>query len=160
LFHITKHPLIQNTLARNLKYYPLSLRLAMEAGGPLQFIADTFRLRDNERLFKDLTPWQLLNIPPSVVLDIPDRLREEYRITSQFLQTSLKEYLVQTVGKDSNIFQKFNTAKTKLNEMVYLVSAAKHYSWPKAAGKRSLVSDNGIGYSLYLQLLLVSVPRM
>jgi hypothetical protein len=131
----------------------------MEASGPLQFIADTFRLRDNdESLFKDLTSWQLLNIPPSVVLDIPDRLREKYHITSQFLQTSLKEYLIQTVGKDSNIFQKFNTDETKLNEMVYFVSTAKHYSWPKAAGKRSLFSD--IGYSLYPQLLLVSVPRM
>ena len=93
-----------------------------------------------------------------MVLDIPDRLREKYHITSQFLQTSLKEYLVQTVGKDSNIFQKFNTDETKLNEMVYFVSTAKHYSWPKAAGKISLFSD--IGYSLYPQLLLVSVPRM
>jgi hypothetical protein len=131
----------------------------MESGGPLEFIADTFRLRDNdEKFFKDLTPWELLNIPPGVVLDIPDRLRKMYSITPQFLQTNLKKYLVQTVGKDSNIFQKFNTDETKLNEMVYFVSAAKHYSWPKAAGKRSLFSD--IGYSLYPQLLLVSVPRM
>lgn len=123
----------------------------METGGPLEFIANTFRLRDNdEKLFKDLTTWELLNIPPGVVLDIPDRLRKIYSITSQFLQTNLKKYLVQTVGKDSNIFQKFNTTETKLNEMVYFVSTAKHYSWPKAAGKRSLFSD--IRYSLYPQL--------
>jgi glutamate/tyrosine decarboxylase-like PLP-dependent enzyme len=131
--------------ARNLKFYPLSLRLAMETGGPLEFIADTFRLRDNdESLFKDLTSWQLLNIPPSVVLDIPDRLREKYHITSQFLQTNLKGYLVQTVGKDSNIFQKFNTDETKLNEMVYFVSAAVHYSWPKAAAVVGIGSENVI----------------
>jgi hypothetical protein len=131
----------------------------METGGPLDFIADTFRLRDNDaKLFKDLTPWELLNIPPGVVLDIPDRLRKKYCITSQFLQTNLKKYLVQTVGKDSKIFQKFNTDDTKLNEMVYFVSTAKHYSWPKAAGKGSPLSDTG--YSLYPQLFLVSVPRM
>lgn len=131
----------------------------METDGPLEFIADTFRLHDNdENLFKDLTPWELLNIPPGVVLEIPDRLREVYHITSQFLQASLEKYLVQTVGKDSNIFQKFNTDETKLNEMVYFVSTAKHYSWPKAAGKRSLFSD--IGYSLYPQRFLVSVLRM
>ena len=131
----------------------------MEAGSPLEFIAHTFRLRDDDpKFFKDLTPWELLNIPPGVILEIPDRLREIYGVTSQFLQASLKEYLVQTVGKDSDIFQKFNTTETKLSEMVYFVSTTKHYSWPKAAGKRSLFSD--IGYSLYPQLLLVSVPRM
>jgi hypothetical protein len=131
----------------------------MEEGGPLEFIANTFRLRDNDvELFKDLTSWELLNIPPGVVLDIPDRLRAVYSITSQFLQTSLKSYLVQTVGKDSNIFEKFNTAETKLNEMVYFVSTMKHYSWPKGAGKRSLFTDTG--YSLYPQPFLVSVPRM
>ena len=135
------------------------MRLAMEASGPLEFITNTFRLRDDDpKLFKDLTPWELLNIPPGVVLEIPDRLRSIYGITSQFLQTNLKQYLVQTVGKDSKIFQKFNTAETKLNEMAYFVSTAKHYSWPKAAGKRSIFSV--IGYSLYPQLLLVSVPRM
>lgn len=122
----------------------------METGGPLEFIANTFRLRDNddEKLFKDLTTWELLNIPPGVVLDIPDRLRKIYSITSQFLQTNLKKYLVQTVGKDSNIFQKFNTTETKLNEMVYFVSAAKHYSWPKAAGRRLLQVFSDIRYSL------------
>jgi hypothetical protein len=132
----------------------------MEAGGPLEFIADSFRLQDDHdaKFFKDLTTWELLNISPSVVLEIPDRLRKIYGITSQFLQMNLKKYLVQTVGKDSDIFQKFNTEETKLNEMVYFVSTTKHYSWPKGAGKRSLFSD--IGYSLYLQLLLVSVPRM
>jgi hypothetical protein len=131
----------------------------MEAGGPLEFIANTFHLSDDDpKLFKDLTPWELLNIPPGVVLEIPDRLRKIYGVTSQFLQTNLKKYLVQTVGKDSNIFEKFNTAETKLNEMVYFVSTAKHYSWPKAAGKKLLFGD--IGYSLYPQLFLVSVPRI
>ena len=108
----------------------------METGRPLDFIANTFRLQDGDaKLFKDLTTWELLNIPPGVVLEIPDRLRKLYSITSQFLQTNLNNYLVQTVGKDSKIFQKFNSAETKLNEMVYFISAAKHYSWPKAAGK-------------------------
>jgi hypothetical protein len=131
--------------ARNLKYYPLSVRLAMEAGGPLEFIANTFHLSDDDpKLFKDLTPWELLNIPPGVVLEIPDRLRKIYGVTSQFLQTNLKKYLVQTVGKDSNIFEKFNTAETKLNEMVYFVSTAKHYSWPKAAAVLGIGSENMI----------------
>jgi hypothetical protein len=142
----------------------------MKKDGPLEFIANTFRLHDNDtdtfrlrggndtKLFKDLTSWELLNIPPDVVLNIPDRLRKVYGITSQFLQNSLEKYLVQTAGKDSDIFQEFNTDQTKLNEMVYFISTAKHYSWPKAAGKRSLFID--IGYSLYPQLFLVLVPRM
>jgi hypothetical protein len=114
------------------------VRLAMKEGGPLEFIASTFYLSDDdETLFEDLTSWELLNIRPDVVLNIPDRLRQLYGITSQFLQVALEQYLVQSAGKDSEIFQEFNTDETKLNEMVYFISAAKHYSWPKAAGRRS-----------------------
>lgn len=139
--HITERDLIYK-LARNLKYYPLSVRLAMKAGCPLEFTAPTFRLSDDdETLFKDLTSWELLNIRPSVVLNIPDRLRQLYGITSQGLQEALEKYLVQSAGKDSEIFQEFNTTETKLNKMVYFISAAKHYSWPKAAGKRSSLTS-------------------
>jgi hypothetical protein len=140
--HITEHELICH-LARNLKYYPLSLRVAMKKDGPLEFIAPTFKLSDDStaKLFKDFTPWELLNIRPGVVLNIPDRLRQLYGITSQFLQAALERFLVQSVGKDSKIFQEFNTDKTKLDEMVYFISAAKHYSWPKAAGKRSSLTS-------------------
>ena len=114
----------------------------MEVDGPLEFIASTFKLSDSDaKFFKDLSSWELLNIPPSVVLNIPDRLREVYGITSQFLQKNLDKYLIQSVGKDSKIFEKFNTDETKLNDMVYFISTAKHYSWPKAAGKRSHFGD-------------------
>ncbi|KAF5380320.1 hypothetical protein D9757_007948 [Collybiopsis confluens] len=52
------------------------------------------------KLLQDFTSWELLNITPPVVLDIPSRLGTEYGITSQFLQDALKPYLIQTVGKD------------------------------------------------------------
>lgn len=115
----------------------------MKEGRPLEFIAPIFRLSNGDgKLFKDLKLWELLNIRPSVVLNIPDRLRQLYGITSQFLQAVLEKYLVQSVGKDSDIFKEFeNGSETKLNKMVYFISAAKHYSWPKAAGKRSSLTS-------------------
>ncbi|KAF8813146.1 PLP-dependent transferase [Phlegmacium glaucopus] len=142
--------------ARNLKYYPLSLRLAMKTGGPLEFIADRFSLPTFQessnsvvtKLLKDFSSWELLNIAPDVVLDIPDRLRQQFFITPAFLQTALYEYLIQTIGKDSNMFREFeidpDLGPIQLNKMVYFASAAKHYSWPKAAAVTGIGSDNFI----------------
>lgn len=114
----------------------------MKKGGPLEFIADKFYLPtcteqpdgEGTKLLKDFQLWELVNIVPEVVLDIPDRLREKFFITSTFLQNALEKYLIQTVSKDSDIFNEFEV-DFKLNQMAYFTSATKHYSWPKGAGK-------------------------
>ncbi|CAG8544963.1 22226_t:CDS:2 [Gigaspora margarita] len=88
--------------ARNLKFYPLSLHLAIEEG-QLSFISKNFSIElanGSVKLFKDCTTWELLNLRPTSVLDIPERLYQKYGIASQFLQASLKDYTIQTVGKD------------------------------------------------------------
>ncbi|CAG8764287.1 13575_t:CDS:2, partial [Dentiscutata heterogama] len=87
---------------RNLKFYPLSFRLAIEEG-QLSFIGKNFTIElanGSVKLFKDCTTWELLNLKPSTLLNIPERLYQKYGITSQFLQASLNEYTIQTVGKD------------------------------------------------------------
>jgi hypothetical protein len=114
----------------------------MKKDGPLEFIADRFHLptctespdSEGTKLLKDFQPWELLNIVPEVVLDIPDRLREKFFITPTFLQKALEKYLIQTVSKDSDIFDELEEG-IKLNQMAYFTSSTKHYSWPKAAGK-------------------------
>ena len=125
-------------IARNLKFYPLSLRLAMKK--ELKFIADTFKVptcQGPEKFLTDFTTWELLNITPSDVLNIPTRLSDEYGITPQFLQGALTPYLIQTVGKDYLEHHPEFSASKPLASMVYFVSAAMRYSWPKGAGEHT-----------------------
>ncbi|KAF8824088.1 hypothetical protein HHX47_DHR9000097 [Lentinula edodes] len=139
--HITADGSIANLesmwAAQNLKFYPLSLRLAMM--NQLEFIADTFHVdtcTHESKLLKDFTTWELLNILPSNVLDIPTRINEEYGITAQFLQDALKPYLAQTVGKE-RLEREFH-----VEPMAYFASATMHYSWPKGAAITGIGSEN------------------
>lgn len=119
-------------VARNLKFYPFSIASAMKPGGPLAFVSSSFNIQTctgSEKLFKDLSTWELLNLKPTAILDIPERLHQEYHISTVFLDTVIKKYGIQSISK---------TALEKdfeIGEIKYLVSNTKHYSWPKAAGK-------------------------
>jgi hypothetical protein len=73
---------------------------------PLAFIASDFKVvtcedHNTPKLFSTLTPWQLLNLTSAVILDIPDKLLDQYGITSECLASALSPYLTQTAGKDS-----------------------------------------------------------
>lgn len=67
--------------ARNLKYYPLSLREAMKPEQPLEYISSKFFVETcvgEQKLFSELSSWELLNLKPNDILDIPDRLYQEH----------------------------------------------------------------------------------
>jgi hypothetical protein len=75
----------------------------MEDDGPLSFIRDTFMLptcAGPKKLLADFTTWELLNITPDIVLDIPDQLYQQYEISPVFLQQAMNNDLVQTTPKD------------------------------------------------------------
>ncbi|CAG8599100.1 46_t:CDS:10, partial [Diversispora eburnea] len=130
----------KNLNTRNLKFYPLSLRLAFNDNGPLSFIGSSFKVElanSKEKLLKECSTWELLNLKPTTVLDIPDQLYSEYGITPQFLQGSLKEYTIQTVGKDY-LERKFNITEPS----VYFASTTMHYSWPKGCAIVGIGSKN------------------
>ncbi|KAF8600602.1 PLP-dependent transferase [Ceratobasidium sp. AG-I] len=141
--------------ARNLKFYPLSLRLALQA--ELRFIADTFCVRtcdqsdetEPDKLLKDFTTWELLNITPSEVFEIPARLNHKYGITPAFLQKALDPYSIQTVGKDY-LERQFGIDTPSL----YFASATMHYSWPKGA------AITGIGRTNVRSVLVDESARM
>ncbi|KAF7372736.1 PLP-dependent transferase [Mycena sanguinolenta] len=133
-------------VARNLKYYPLSLRDAMKPGKELQLISDTFKVplpnsfaSSEMELLSKLDLWQLLNLPPKTILDIPRRLEAEYGITPTYLDAVLANYIVQTRGKQA-VEQEWGM-KTPPR---YFISATKHYSWPKGAALAGLGSENMI----------------
>ncbi|KAJ7617819.1 PLP-dependent transferase [Roridomyces roridus] len=109
--------------ARNLKFYPLGLHAAITRGQkPLEFIANNFKivtLNDpTPRLFSSLEPWELLNLPQSVILNIPEQLRTEHGM----------EALTKTY--------EFTT------ESQYFIASSAHSSWAKAGALAGLGSNN------------------
>lgn len=119
-------------VARNLKYYPFSIHSAMKENGPLNIVADKFKITTclgEEKLMKDLTLWELLNLRPDVILDIPERLYQEYRISPTYLSSVMEKYGIQSTGK-SALEKEYGIPNPK-----YFVSNTKHYSWPKSGGE-------------------------
>ncbi len=119
--------------ARNLKFYPLSLKMAIEAkGSALSFLKDKFEVQlcdGNQKMFMDCTTWELLNLTPSTVLNIPTRLYDDFGVSQSALTAAMRDYTIQTMGKDA-LEKHF-----KIEESPHLfVGATKHYSWPKGAG--------------------------
>ncbi|CCO32116.1 L-2,4-diaminobutyrate decarboxylase Short=DABA decarboxylase [Rhizoctonia solani AG-1 IB] len=126
--------------ARNLKFYPLSLACALEPGAPLESIRDIFNVElcDGEtKLFSQLDTWELLNLKPETVFAIPERLENEFDISSSFLSAVMSKYLIQNLGKDV-LEKKYNVTKPTR----YFVGGTKHYSWPKGAAITGIGSDN------------------
>lgn len=141
--HITCDGTVANLeglwVARNLKFYPLSIRSAMKEGGPLAFIAKDFVVETcsgPEKLFHDLSVWELLNLKPTTILDIPERLYSQYYISSQFLNDVMKKYGIQSTGKQT-LQEEFNVPTPHA-----FVAYTKHYSWPKSAGKHTVIIVN------------------
>jgi len=80
---------------------------------------------------KDCEAWDLLNLKPDTVLDIPQQLFTLYGISQTFLEKALKPFSIQTLGLEG-----LRTAYGLKNPPgKILVPATKHYSWPKGAGR-------------------------
>lgn len=124
-------PLTYSSAARNLKFYPLTLYQAMKEG-PLGFIADTFQVTTcvgEEKLFKDLGVWELLNLRSDEILGMGDALYRQFGVTSKFLEEALRPFTIQTTGKDV-LEREFRIQKP----IKYFLAQTRHYSWPKSGG--------------------------
>ncbi|KAK4245017.1 L-tyrosine decarboxylase [Corynascus novoguineensis] len=142
--HITCDGSVANLEAiwatRNLKFYPFSLKWAIQEG-ELKFldtIEPAFKVETSEghkKRFRDLSTWELLNLKPSTVLEIPTRLNDEYSISPSFLQDALREYLVQSKG------QKVLEERYGIKPGKFLIGTTKHYSWPKGGAITGIGSD-------------------
>ncbi|KAI0970816.1 pyridoxal-dependent decarboxylase domain-containing protein [Xylaria arbuscula] len=129
-------------VARNLKFYPLSLRKAFQKGQELEFLSDSFHVENCQgirKLFSELSTWELLNLRPSDVLDLPDRLYQEHGISNSFLSDLMKKFTIQSTGKDV-LEREFHVKPCQ-----YMLATTRHYSWPKGAAITGLGSDNVIG---------------
>ncbi|TEA15040.1 Aspartate 1-decarboxylase [Colletotrichum sidae] len=129
--------------ARNLKFYPLSLQKAFQVDQSLNFLSDVFYVetcKGERKLFADLPTWDLLNLKPSDILDLPDRLYQEHGVSNDFLSDVMKNFTVQSTGKDV-LEREFGLDSPGQ----YLLATTRHYSWPKGAAICGLGSDNVVG---------------
>lgn len=124
----------------------------MKPGEPLEFLASRFSIETcigAQKLFTDLSNWELLNLKPTDILDIPDRLYQEHGtrfclrsniptqnakycllgISNKFLSDVMKKYTIQSTGKDS-----LERLYTDRKPAQYMLANTRHYSWPKGAG--------------------------
>ncbi|KAH8703847.1 pyridoxal phosphate-dependent transferase [Talaromyces proteolyticus] len=139
--HITADGTIANLesiwVARNLKFYPLALYMAIKEDA-LWFIADSFKVTTclgDEKPFKDFSVWELLNLKPETVLGLPDALRKQFGITGKYLEGVLDRYNIQTAGKD--LLERYFGIDKPIK---YFASKTRHYSWPKGAAIAGLGS--------------------
>ncbi|CAE6445310.1 unnamed protein product [Rhizoctonia solani] len=142
--------------ARNMKFYPLSLASALEPGAPLDFIRNEFEIElctGEIKLLSQATAWELMNLKPETVFDIPERLQSEYAISAGALSTALNPYLIQTCGKDV-LEKKFGMKPSK-----YFVGTTKHYSWPKGAAVTGIGSEHIIDVPVDIDARM-SIPKL
>ncbi|KAI3338448.1 pyridoxal-dependent decarboxylase domain-containing protein [Ustulina deusta] len=144
--HITCDGTVANLesiwVARNLKFYPLSLRKAFQKGQALEFLSESFHVENCQgiqKLFSELSTWELLNLRPSDILDLTDRLYQEHGISNDFLSDVMKKYTIQSTGKD--VLER----EFQVKPCQYMLATTRHYSWPKGAAIAGLGSDNVIG---------------
>ncbi|KAB8201918.1 pyridoxal phosphate-dependent transferase [Aspergillus parasiticus] len=150
--HITCDGTVANLesiwVARNLKFYPLTVYQAMKEG-PLGFIADTFQVTTcvgEEKLFKDLGVWELLNLRSDDVLGMGDALYRQFGITPKFLEEALTPFTIQTTGKDV-LEREFRIEKPAK----YFLAQTRHYSWPKGGAIAGIGSANIQGVELDME---------
>ena len=123
------------SVARNLKFFSLSLRKAMEEGAPLDFVAHSFAVetcQGEEKQFSTLSTWELLNLRPATVLELSDRLYKDYGVSSSFLSDAMNKYTIQSTGK--GVLEEHFRIEAPPQ---YMLATTRHYSWPKGAGQSS-----------------------
>ena len=133
--------------ARNLKFFPLALKAALEE--------DTLKLAGNIEInlpngqrkpLASLDTWQLLNLKADDVLELPARITTDFpKIKRDDLTKALEEYSIQRLG-----FQNFSKRFLSdfENTPVFLVPGTKHYSFPKAAALLGIGASNMIDVSV------------
>ncbi|PCH35944.1 PLP-dependent transferase [Wolfiporia cocos MD-104 SS10] len=125
--------------ARSLKFYPLSLMLALQEGD-LQFAAPTFMVRptgaSGDKLYVECSAWELLNLKQDVILGLGEALARQFDISSDFLDAAVQPYLAQALGK-GELEKRFGVKPPK-----YFNAITKHYSINKAANILGIGESN------------------
>ena len=117
--------------ARNLKFFPVSLRAAIDEGD-LDAEGLTVSLPDGTEVEVAGAPlWDLLNLKADDVLALPRRLAgDPWHVSEAALEKALARHSVQDLGLHE-LYRRY-LHDEGIAPAVVLVPGTKHYSWPKA----------------------------
>ena len=106
---------------------------------PFQFVAPTFNANlynSTRKNFYSCDTWELLNLSPTEVADIPTRLSKEYGISPAALATSRDV-------EHPNRGQGNTRCRFKITKQTqYMISVANHHSWAKSCAITGIGCDN------------------
>jgi hypothetical protein len=125
-------------IARNLKLYPLALKLAIgrePAFTPLRRACKITTCDGREKALFECTTWELLNLVSEEILNLPSRICAQFSWSVEGFESVLRQYLVQSLGLDG-LQRHFEEDVS----CVIMASSVSHYSWLKGAGERWLLA--------------------
>ena len=134
-------------MARNLKFYPVSVKAAI-LKEPDLWAARNFQvtlLNGEKATLLNLDDWDILNLPIDEILAIPDNISSQYDIDISVLGNLVADYSVQSIGFH-NILSKYLPDISEAP--VSLCSATRHYSWPKGAAILGMGANNMINIAV------------
>lgn len=129
--------------ARNLKYYPLSLRAALLHEPALAAARGLAVTTCDGRTapLVDLDAWSLLNLKVDDILGLPARLTAEYGVAADTITQAMAAHSLQHLGIQE--LARRSAADLSVSPVLF-VPATKHYSFPKAAAVLGIGSANVI----------------
>ncbi len=159
--HITCDGSIANLealwMARNLKFYPVSVRSALRANPAFEKLKSfcVTKLNNESHPLIGLNDWDVLNLPIDEVLNIAERMYNEYHestgITREAISDAISGYSIQNIGMHEMLKQHLPDIA---ESPVSICSSTRHYSWPKGA------AILGIGANHMLSLKIDLNARM
>jgi vitellogenic carboxypeptidase-like protein len=152
--HITADGTIANLeamwMARNLKFYPLSVWMLLkdnELPHKEEIVINVNYPEPAQVRLIDLTPWQLLNISGDQIVGLAQQIKDRCcpEKNMETISSWLHSYLIQNLG-----ILGFNEKLSQhgmpiIKEMKAFVPATKHYSWPKAGTILGIGQDSVVG---------------
>lgn len=130
-------------MARNLKFYPVSVKAAIE-NDPVLANCKSFQvtlLNGKSVSLLALDDWSLVNLPIDEILKIPNKIAAQYQIDITTVSNAIANYTVQNIGYH-DILTKYLPGI--FHTPVSLCSATRHYSWPKGAAILGIGASNMI----------------
>ncbi len=123
--------------ARELKFFPLGIKYALNKGQYLEDLVDTLKIPGEDRLYRDATAWELLNLRQDQILDLPEQICEQKQRTGP--QTTISDVWKNLTdgyslnARGINFFESQYLEKEYICPPCVIVPSTKHYSWIKAA---------------------------
>lgn len=145
-------------MARNLKFYPVSVKAALLNEAGLQ-AAKGFKIKllnGTMAPLVSLDSWTILNLPIDEVLAIPNNISKQFHIDTKTFGLLVTNYTVQNIGYHDMLSKYLPDIK---NTPVSLCSATRHYSWPKGAAILGIGANNMISIPVDVRARM-SMPHL